>query len=103
MKYPPLATRRLERGRPSKTALACLLMELLLGFSQFTVGCALFVVRGYHMNEILKLTVRHSSTKFFRRAEFFAKNFSSPMHSEPDSPRLSSVKDVTATRGVQRA
>jgi len=44
--------------------------------------------------------VRHSSTKFFRRAEIFACNLFCEHHSEPGTACLSSVEDVTATTAV---
>jgi len=53
-------------------------------------------------NEIFrKPTVRHSSTNFFSGAEIFARIFFREHDSEPESARLSSVKDVTATGTVQ--
>jgi hypothetical protein len=48
-----------------------------------------------------KSTVRHSSTKIFRRAEIFARNLFAEHNSEPEAERLSSVEDVTATRMMQ--
>jgi hypothetical protein len=49
-----------------------------------------------------KLTVGHGSTKFFRRAEIFAKKFSRRTLSKPSTGSLSSVENVTATRMMQR-
>jgi hypothetical protein len=46
-------------------------------------------------------TVRHSSTIFFRRNGNLRTQFFPEHDSEPQAPRLSSVKDVTATNAVQ--
>jgi len=46
-------------------------------------------------------TVRHSSTKNFRRDGNLRTQFFPEHDSEPQAPRLSSVKDVTATNAVQ--
>ena len=46
-------------------------------------------------------TVRHSSTKNFRRDGNLRAQILPELDSEPQAPRLSSVKDVTATVKVQ--
>src|SRR5437588_10083791 len=46
-------------------------------------------------------TVRHISTKIFHRAEIFASIFFREHDSQPEATCLSSVKEVTATSGVQ--
>jgi hypothetical protein len=47
------------------------------------------------------LTVRHSSTKIFRRDGNLRAQIFHEHHSEPEAAHLSSVEDVTATAKVQ--